>query len=135
MRYYLDDVLIEEPMGMAGIYLEKPRSLRFGGILRVNIGRVKNIGKAKGIGEIMLIEPQAIGILEAAYQKKDVDADTSFIVMDEDGTNLIDSEINFSNFVEKPSGWSITLRDGGEVETLDMQADTIVSITPDNVFT
>ncbi|MCP1384808.1 hypothetical protein [Runella salmonicolor] len=134
MRKYLDNVPIDEPQGMAGLYLEKPRSNRFGGQLRVNIGRVKNVGKARGIGEIQIIEPVAIAILSSAYEKYSVDASVKFQLEDNDGSKLIDSEINMSNFRDKPDGWSVTLRDSGDVETLDLQADTVVSITPTTEF-
>lgn len=69
MRHYLDGnavsgILIEEPSGSAGVYFEKIRSRRFWGMLRNNIGRVR------GIGEILFEEPMAIEILKAAKEKK-----------------------------------------------------------------
>lgn len=122
-------VLIEEPSGSAGVYFEKIRSKRFFGMLRNNIGRVR------GLGEILFEEPLAIQILKAAYDKKGVDASVKYQMIDDTGTVLIDSEINFSNIRKRREGWSVTLRDAGEVETLDLQADTLIEIMPTNEVT
>lgn len=129
MRHYLDGnavggILIEEPSGSAGVYFEKVRSRRFWGMLRNNIGRVR------GIGEILFEEPLAIQILQSAYDKNGVDASVKYQMVDDTGTVLIDSEINFSNVRWRREGWSVTLRDTGTVETLDLQADTLAEIAP-----
>ncbi len=134
MRHYLDGnavngVLIEEPSGSAGVYFEKVRSRRFWGMLRNNIGRVR------GIGEILFEEPMAIQILKAAKEKKSVDASVTYQMVDDTGAVLIDSEINFANIRRRRDGWSVTLRDSGFVETLDMQSDTRVNILPNKEVT
>ncbi len=134
MRHYLDGnavsgILIEEPSGSAGVYFEKIRSRRFWGMLRNNIGRVR------GIGEILFEEPMAIEILKAAKEKKSVDASVTYQMVDDTGAVLIDSEINFANIRVRRDGWSVTLRDSGFVEALDMQADTRVNILPNKEVT
>jgi len=129
MRHYLDGTLIQEPSGSAGVYFEKVRSRRFWGMLRNNIGRVR------GIGELLFEEPLAIQILKAAKEKKGVDASVTYQMIDETGAVLIDSEINFANIRRRRDGWSVTLRDSGAVENLDLQADTMVSITPNQTLT
>lgn len=134
MRHYLDGnavsgILIEEPSGSAGVYFEKVRSRRFWGMLRNNIGRVR------GIGEILFEEPMAIQILKAAKEKKSVDASVTYQMVDDTGAVLIDSEINFANIRRRRDGWSVTLRDSGFVETLDMQADARVNIAPNKEVT
>lgn len=134
MRHYLDGnavsgTLIEEPSGSAGVYFEKVRSRRYWGMLRNNIGRVR------GIGQILFEEPLAIQILKAAYERKSVDASVTYQMVDDTGAVLIDSEINFSNIRRRRAGWSVTLRDAGFVETLDLQADTVMNITPNTEVT
>lgn len=120
----MDGTGVEEPEGFAGLYLEKVRNSRFGGILRKGIGRVR------GVGEVMFTETIACNILEQAFNKSKTDASVIYRVIDENGTVIVDSEINFSNFRKKRQGWSITLRDSGAVETLELQADRTVLITP-----
>jgi hypothetical protein len=134
MRHYLDGnavtgTLIAEPSGTSGIYFEKVRSRRYRGMLRNNIGRVR------GVGQILFEEPMAIQILKAAYDKKGIDASLTYQMIDDTGTVLIDSEINFANVRKRRDGWSVTLRDSGYVETLDLQADTFVNITPNREVT
>lgn len=134
MKHFLNGnavggTLIDEPSGSAGIYFEKVRSRRFRGMLRNNIGRVR------GVGEIFFEEPLAIQILESAYAQKSVDAEVSYQMIDDTGAVLIDAEINFANIRRRRNGWSVTLRDAGLVETLDLQADTFVSIIPNKEVT
>ncbi|WP_428662032.1 hypothetical protein [Runella sp.] len=135
MKIAIDNITIDEPAGMAGMYFEKLRSTRLRGQTRINIGRVKNTGMARGIGEVTISEPIAIAILNSAFEKYKVDAAVRFQLMDNDGANFIDSEINMANCREKPDGWSVTMRDNGDVETLNLQLDAVVSITPETLFT
>lgn len=124
MRHYLDGTGVEEPEGFAGLYLEKVRNTRFGGMLRKGIGRVR------GVGEVMFTEPTACNILAKAFDKDKTDASVIYKVIDENGVVIVNSEINYSNFRQKRAGWSITLRDEGSVETLELQADQSFLIAP-----
>ena len=135
MRFYLNNVLIEEPEGLSGMYLQKLRSSRTFGMNRVNIGRVRNAGKMRGLGEIKFVQDIAIRILESAFKKNKIDAEVNFKMVDLLGMVLVDAEINFSNFRKSRSGFSVTLRDEGDLESLDFLSDTEVSIQANETIT
>lgn len=124
MRFYLNDVLVPAPEGLAGMYLEKTRSTRTWGILRSSIGRVR------GQGEIKFTSPLAVQILDSYRQKFKTAASVNFKAVDDNGLKFIDAEINYTNYRRDEIGYSITLRDEGEIEAFDMAIDKVVSIEP-----
>ena len=129
MKHLLGGIAVEAPAGVAGTYFEKAINTRFFSILSNTIGRVL------GIGEINFDEPIAVQILEAERQAKGVDASVSYQLIDDTGTTLVDSEINFANYRRRPNWYSVTFRDSEQLQILEKQADKLCSIAPNKEVT
>lgn len=127
-NFFLDKTKVGEPLGIVGISFEKIRSGRLGGILR------SNVGKYKGVGEVLFVEPLAVGIISAAWEKDKTDAVVTFEMTQDDGMALIDSEVNFSNFRESSEGWSVTFRDTGGIEAFEFGLDKVFEVPTNTTF-
>lgn len=124
MKYILGGVEVDEPVGLEGIYFEKAKSNRFFSILSNSVGRVR------GVGEVSFEEPTAVQLLEAAKETDGIGATVTFEMIDNTNTTLIDSEVDMINYRRRPNWWSVTFRDSGQLSALELQAETMVSITP-----
>ena len=112
MKHILGGIQVEAPGGMDGAYFEKAINNRFFSILSKNVGRVL------GVGEINFDEPIAVQVLESSWEAKKVDASVAYQMIDDTGTTLVDSEINFANCRWRPNWWSVTFRDSEQLQIL-----------------
>ena len=129
MKHILGGIHVEAPGGMDGAYFEKAINNRFFSILSKNVGRVL------GVGEINFEEPVAVQVLKSAWESKGVDASVNYQLIDDTGTTLVDSEINFANYRRRPNWWSVTFRDSEQLQVLGKQVDNRVSISPNKEMT
>ena len=124
MRHKLSGIDIEAPNGIEGMYFEKTMNPRFFSILSRNTGRVR------GTGQVDFVEPIAVQVLNAAWEADKVDAVVNYEMIDDTGTTLIDSAVNFANHRRRPAWWSVTFRDSEQMNVLELQADKVVAIMP-----
>lgn len=82
------------------------------------------------MGEVSFEEPTAVQLLSTAKETDGFGAEVSFQMIDNTNTTLIDSEVDMINYRRRPNWWSVTFRDSGQLSALELQAETMVSITP-----
>lgn len=129
MKHILGGIQVEAPGGMDGAYFEKAINNRFFSVMSKNVGRIL------GLGEINFDEPVAVQVLDSAWESKGVDASVDYQLIDDTGTTLVDSEINFANCRWRPNWWSVTFRDSEQMQILEKLSDKKVSIAPNKTVT
>lgn len=122
-HYFLNDTEVMPPRGIDALTRQKSRSRRYFSFL------YRNVGYASGVGNVTFTDSLSRELLMTPYRKSKVSAETRFR-MEFDGVTEFDAFVDYLSCNYNKDNFTCAFRDEKALTTLESQATTQFSVSP-----